>query len=274
MTFPARHTLVPPMLPEPDRYKQARRLGFWGLLARWEAVVHEPWLVPLLDTEWAERQHRSLERRLAQAHLGPFKPMADFQWDWPTKLDRTLVEELLTCQFVREATNGLIIGPNGIGKTMIGINLAHQAILAGFTVGFTTASAMLNDLAAQEGMYSFRRRVARYVRPQLLVIDEVGSLSYDNRHADLLFEVINQRYQKRSTVVTTNKPFHEWNAIFPTAACIVTLLDRLTHCAEIVTIEGQSFRLKETNELAAQRAAQRAQSRLVKGAKQRLLAIP
>ena len=275
MTFAPRLPLVPTDMPQPDRYKLARRMGFWSLVARWEELVNEPWLAPLLDAERAERQHRSLERRLAQAHLGPFKPMADFEWDWPTRLDRALLDDLFTLQFVRESINALVIGGNGLGKTMIGLNLAHQAILQGFTVVFTTASDMLNDLAAQEGVFSFRRRLARYVRPQLLVIDEVGSLSYNNRHADLLFEVVTQRYQKRAIVLTANKPFAQWSEIFPNAACVVTLIDRLVHRAEILTLEGESFRLKETNELAARRAAQRAQAKPAKGAKLRLpLAVP
>jgi DNA replication protein DnaC len=255
-----------------DRLAQARRLSFWGLVARWDAVAHEPWLPPLLEYELAARQHRSLERRLAHAKLGTFKALADFQWDWPTKVDRDLVTELFTFQFVRDAANVVLVGANGLGKTLIAQNLAYQAILQGMTVGFTTASAMLNDLAAQDGTLSFQRRLARYTRPQLLVIDEIGYLSYDHRYADLLFEVVTQRYQTRSTVVTTNKPFDEWPTVFPNAACVVTLIDRLIHRAEIVALEGASFRLKEANERAERRAKRRKppQDPPATGAKRRL----
>jgi len=159
-----------------DRLAHARRLGFWGLVSRWDEVSGEPWLLPLLDSELAARQHRSLERRLAHAKLGTFKSMADFQWHWPTKIDRDLLAELFTFQFVRDAANVILVGANGLGKTLIAQNLAYQAILQGMTVGFTTASAMLNDLAAQDGTLSFQRRLARYTRPQLLVIDEIGYL--------------------------------------------------------------------------------------------------
>jgi DNA replication protein DnaC len=239
---------------QPELYQQARRLWLFGLLKRWEDVVQEPWLKPLLDHEMEERRQRGLQRRIRNAKLGDFKPMADFQWDWPARVDRQLLDEIFTFQFVADAANVVLVGANGLGKTMIAQNLAHQAVLRGLNVIFTTASALLNDLAAQEGTTALARRLRYYCNPHLLVIDEVGYLSYDNRHADLLFEVVNQRYRKRALVLTTNKPFGEWADIFPNAASVVTLIDRLVHRAEIVQLEGESFRLKEANERAARRA--------------------
>lgn len=242
---------------QPELYQQARQMGFYGLLTHWDDVVEQPWLPPLLAMETEERRHRGLQRRIRRARIGTFKPMTDFCWDWPARLDRILVEELFTFQFLTDATNVVLVGANGLGKTMIAQNLAYQAALKGVTTCFTTASAMLNDLAAQDGATALRRRLQHYSRPKLLIIDEVGYLSYDNRHADLLYEVVTQRYQQRSIAITTNKPFAEWNEVFPNAACVVTLIDRLVHKAEIVHIEGESFRLKEANERAAQRAEAR-----------------
>ena len=112
---------------------------------------------------------------------------------------------------------------------------------------------MLNELASQDSTSSLQRRLRRYVNPTLLVVDEVGYLSYDNRHADLLFEVVSQRYGHRSIVLTTNKPFIEWTDVFPNAACVVTMIDRLLHKAEIAEIDAESYRLKEAKERAAQR---------------------
>jgi len=103
-----------------------------------------------------------------------------------------------------------------------------------------------------------RRRLALYARPRLLLIDEIGYLSYSNRHADLLFEIVSRRYQEKSTLVTTNRAFAEWGEVFPNAACVVSLVDRLVHNAEIVQIEGESYRLKEARERSEQRRKQRA----------------
>lgn len=236
-----------------------RRRGLHGLLARGEEVRHLEWLPRLVDYEQAERQRRSLARRLRFARLGAFKPLCDFDWQWPKKIDRLAIEELTALEFLTEAANVVLIGPNGTGKTMIAQNLAHAALLAGHRVRFTTASAMLNDLAAQDSAAAVPRRLRHYCRPALLAIDELGYLSYDARYADLLFEVVTRRYQQRSTRLTTNKPFSEWNQVFPNAACVVTIIDRLVHKAEILTIEGDSYRLKEARERAAHKTKARKQ---------------
>lgn len=239
----------------------ARRLGYYGLVANWADFGAEPWVPLLLDREDQERQHRSLERRIRHARLGAFKPVADFDWTWPKQIDRDTVRDLFSFQFIGETANVVLAGPNGVGKTMIAQNLAQQALLHGYTVRFTPGSAMLNDLAAQDGARALERRLKHYCQPQLLVCDEVGYFSYSNRHADLLFEVVNRRYQKLPIVITTNKPFDEWNTVFPNAACVVALIDRLVHRAEIVTIAGDSYRLKEANDRAAAKAAARTRAR-------------
>jgi DNA replication protein DnaC len=239
-----------PTLNEDEAREQARRLGLYGVLAHWDQVHDQPWLPNLLDLERTERQRRSLERRIHNACLGSFKPMTEFDWSWPRKIPRASIEELFLFEFLEEPANVVFIGPNGVGKTMIAKNLAYQAVLRGHTARFTTGSDMLNDLAGQHTEASFLRRLRRYTSPSLLAVDEVGYLSYDTRHADLFFEVVTRRYEQRSTVVTTNKPFAEWNTIFPSAGCVVTLVDRLIHRAEILPIQGESYRLKEATERA------------------------
>lgn len=245
--------------------QRLRQLGLYGLLARAETLMHEPWFTRVLEIEETERACRSLKRRLDDARLGAFKPIADFDWDWPTKCDRSLVEELFSLAFIEEAANVVFIGSNGLGKTMLLKNLAHQAILHGHTARYTLASDMLHDLAAQDSTTALARRLHRYTSPTILVIDEVGYLSYDARYADLLFEVVTRRYQTRPILLTTNKVFGEWNQVFPNAACVVTLIDRLVHCAEIVALEGESYRLKEAKE----RAERKAKSRTPTARKQR-----
>jgi DNA replication protein DnaC len=245
---------TPTKTPTTDELRgRVKALGLWGLLARFDELALQPWVPTLIELEEAERKKRSLERRIANARIGAFKPMADFDWRWPLKIDRELIDELFTLQFLHEAANVVLLGPNGNGKTMIAKNLAYQALLRGATVRFTSASAMLNELTSQDSSSGLQRRLKRYVNPTLLVVDEVGYLSYDNRHADLLFEVVSRRYGHQSIVLTTNKPFSEWTDVFPNAACVVTMIDRLLHKAEIVEIAAESYRLKEAKERAARR---------------------
>jgi DNA replication protein DnaC len=243
-------------------HEQAVALRLHGLLAHWSEVMGqaEParWVTQWLGWEAHERGRRSLERRLREAHIGRFKPLADFEWDWPTQCDRAVVEELMTLQFLADASNVVLVGPNGVGKTMCAANIGYQAVLAGHTALFTTAGQLLGDLAALDSDSTLRRRLRHYAAPDILLIDEVGYLSYSNRHADLLFELVSRRYQHKSTVVTTNRAFAEWGEVFPNAACVVSLIDRLMHRAEVVRIEGESYRKKEAEERLAARAKQRA----------------
>lgn len=243
--------------------EQLRRLGLWGLLARFDEIAAEPWLPLVIKYEEAERHHRGLRRRLGAAKLPAFKSIADFDWSWPEKVERELIDDLFNFKFVADGANVLFIGPNGIGKTMLAINLTYQAVVHGNTARFTTASDMLNDLAAQDTDASLTRRLRRYCQPAVLCIDEVGYLSYDARYADLLFEVVTRRYNDcRPIVLTTNKAFTSWTEVFPNAACVVTLVDRLIHRAEVVNLKGDSYRLKEAKERAEKRIGKRKRRKL------------
>lgn len=242
---------------EPQRAR-AQALGLVGLVDHWDAYRDVPWLPDLLAAEEAARSKRSLERRIAGAHIGRFKPMSDFDWTWPKDLDRPAVEELFQFRFVEEAANVVLVGPNAVGKTMICRNLTYEAVKRGFSARFTTASAMLSDLASQEGARALSQAMRRYTRPRILVVDEVGYLSYGNRHADLFFEVVTRRYEERPVVISTNKPFAEWGEVFPGASCVVTLIDRLVHKSEIISITADSYRLKEAKERAQRKAKARA----------------
>lgn len=241
-----------------DLRSRAEALKLHGLIAHWSDIQAEPWLDPLLGWEEQERSRRGLERRLREARLGAFKPLADYDWAWPTKIDRALVEDLFRLDWLSPATNVMLVGPNGVGKSMIAKNLAYQALLTGISVRFLTASQLLNTLAEANGSLSLKRRLTAICQPQLLVLDELGYLSYDNRHADLLFEVVSRRYLERPLLVTTNKAFADWGEVFPSATCVVTLVDRLVHRCEVVPIEGESYRLKESKDLAKRRAQDRA----------------
>lgn len=234
-----------------DLRTRLRALGLLGLAARLDDVRAEPWLARVIAIEAEERQLRGLDRRMKNSRLGKFKPMADFDWTWPTKVDRKTIEALFLLGFMDQGANIVLVGPNGIGKTMIGKNLAHAAIKAGRTARFTTASAMLTELTAQDSTAALHRTFRRYTSPGVLVVDELGYIAYGNRHADMLFEVVNRRYEMgRSIIVTTNRAFTEWGELFPNATCVVPLVDRLVHHCEIVQIEAESYRLKEARERA------------------------
>jgi DNA replication protein DnaC len=244
--------------------EHASELRLHGLLAHWAEVMGQPeqarWVAQMLGWEAAERGRRSLERRLREAHLGRFKPLADFDWSWPRQCERSAIEELMTLDFLKDASNIVFVGPNGVGKTLCAANIGYQAVLAGHTALFITAGQLLGELAALDSDSALRRKLRQYAAPDLLVIDEVGYLSYSNRHADLLFELVSRRYQHKSTVVTTNRAFADWGEVFPNAACVVSLIDRLMHRAEVVRIDGDSYRAKEADERQAQRTAERAKA--------------
>ena len=243
---------------------RVRALGLHGLLAHWDEVADCDWLTTLIAWEEEEKRSRSLKRRLADARLGEFKPLADFNWDWPRRCDRMAIEDLMSLEFLKEHANVVLVGPNGVGKSTIAANIAHRAVLDGHTVRFATAASMLGELAAIDSDTMLQRKLRFYARQHLLVIDEVGYLSYSNRHADLLFNIVSSRSQQNSTIITTNRPFAEWSEAFPNAACLVALVDRLVHNAEIIAIDGDSYRRKEAAERQKQRSAERRRRREAK----------
>ncbi len=215
------------------------------LLAR--ATKHRWSATQLLEhtvaAEQADRARRGLERRLARSRLGRFTPMADFDWAWPKRLDRDAVEAALRLDFLAAARNVVLVASQGLGKTMIAQNIGYQAVLAGHSVLFVTAAQLLLDLGAQESARALDRRLRHYAtRTSVLVVDELGYLSFDSRNADLLFQVISRRHEKRSLVLTTNLHFSDWPSIFPNAGSAIALIDRLVHHADIIAIEGDSFR--------------------------------
>lgn len=149
-----------------------KTLGLFGLLTCWEQLADKPWIHEVLAIEERGRQKRSLERRLRNSRVSSFKPMTDFDWSWPKKIDREAIDEIFNLGFIKTGHNTVLIGPNGVGKTMILKNVAHQAVVRGHTVRFSTASDMLADLAAQESSPALARRLRRYTLPHLLCVEE------------------------------------------------------------------------------------------------------
>lgn len=220
----------------------------WGPIETLEHIV---------DVEEKDRARRGLERRMSRSRLEKFKPMSDFDWKWPTEIDRPLIESILSLDFLESARNVVLVAPTGLGKTMIAQNIAHRAILAGRTVLFLSAAQLLLDLNAQESGRALERRLRYYAKVGLLVLDELGFLAFDNRNADLLFQLVSRRYEKKSIVLTTNLAFAEWHTIFPSATCATALVERVVHHADIAKIDGESYRLRESEVDATNRRAAR-----------------
>ena len=257
-----------------DPINLAERLGELGLrfaadsladiLARAskKRLSHVQLLEHLCELEARDRAQRSLERRRLRSKIGRFRLMADFDWNWPTSIDRGAVESAVALDFLPEARNVILMASQGLGKTMIAQNIAHQAVQAGHSTLFITAAQLLLDLGSADSSRALDRRLRHYTGFRLLCIDELGYLSYDNRNADLLFQVISRRYEQKSIVLTTNLNFRDWHSIFPNATCTTALLDRIIHHADIIPIEGESYRRREAQARKAQaRKAPRATKR-------------
>jgi len=237
-----------------DLSRQLRQLGLQATAQELDDLIaratKQKWsplqlIEAISKSESADRASRNLERRLKQARLGRFKPIADFDWDWPQKIDRELVERALKLSLIEERRNLILMGANGLGKTCIAKNIAYAAITAGKSVIFRTASELISDLNGESSLQR-KRKLRLYSRVDLLCIDEVGYLAYDAGAADLLYEVIARRYEEGAMVLTTNRAFKEWNEVFPQATCIATMLDRLLHHADVIVVEGQSYRVRES----------------------------
>lgn len=205
-------------------------------------------LEELCALEVRERDTINLQRRGRVAAMGTFKDLARFDWNHPRKISRELFEQLGTTEFIREGHNVLIRGQSGVGKTTLAKNLGHLALAKGYQIRFTTLSALLVDLLRQDSIPGFQRRLRRYTRPHLLIIDELGYLPADAKAADALYHVLADRHERRSTLMTTNLAFKEWTTIFPNASCVTALVDRFAQRCHVMDIDADSWRAKEAGE--------------------------
>ena len=211
-----------------------------------ESWTHGRFLDHLVAGEVARRDDALVARRVKAARLPGIKTLDGFDWSWPKKINRAQVQHLFRLEFLPRQGNVILLGGVGVGKTHLAIALAHTACLQGKTALFTSAVDIVNALAAAQATGGIKREMARLLKPSLLVIDELGYLPIDKFGADGLFQVISQRYERGSTVITTNRAFKQWPEIFNNDSTLTAaLLDRLLHHDESVVIEGCSYRMRD-----------------------------
>ena len=207
---------------------------------------HVDYLTRLVQGEADRRQDRSRLQRIKNAHFPVIKTLDQFDFTWPGKINRLAVQNLFRLKFIEDKGNVILVGTVGLGKSHLATALGYAAADAGYTVRFTTAIDAINKLSAAQAAGRFASELRKYTRPELLVMDELGYLPIDQRGADLLFQIISQRYEQGALVLTANKVFKQWPSIFNNDATLTSaILDRVLHHAEVVAIEGKSYRMKD-----------------------------
>ena len=210
---------------------------------QWTPVQY---LARLIEGETQRRQDRQIVRRVAAARFPVLKTLDQFNWNWPKKVNQAQVQNLFRLAFLKDKTSVIFVGGVGLGKTHLATALGHTACLQGHPVLFTTAIEAINTLSAAQAQCRLKAELKKFLAPTLLILDELGYLPIDKIGADLLFQIIAGRYEKGSTVITTNQPYKNWARIFNNDATITSaVLDRLLHHAETVLLDGKSYRMKD-----------------------------
>ncbi len=207
---------------------------------------HQEYFEKLLKGETDLRWDNGINRRIRLARFPVIKTMDQFQWTWPKKINRPLVQQLCRLNFIEQKANVIFLGGVGLGKTHLATAIGYQACLKGYTVLFTTAIDVINTLTSEQAAGQLKKGLKKYLKPSLLILDELGYLPIDKHGADLLFQIISYRYEKGSILITSNRAYKQWPQIFNNDATLTSaILDRLLHHADTLVIEGKSFRMKE-----------------------------
>jgi DNA replication protein DnaC len=238
-----------------DRLREnLKQLGLHKILQIYEEYTRQAsqaeigyleYLDHLVGQEAAHRHERMVKYRIAAARLPFLKTLAQYDFSFPSRISKQKVLNLFDLSFVETKSNAIFLGPTGVGKTHLAVALAFAACEADISVRFTTAVGMVNHLNAALADGTFVRKARLYTRPRLLVIDELGYLPIDRKGADLIFQVVSGRYEQGSIVLTTNRPFRQWGGVMNQDNTLASaMIDRLGHHAEVVVIEGKSYRMK------------------------------
>ena len=211
---------------------------------------HHEYFEQLIKGETDLRWDNAIQRRIRMARFPVIKTLEQFQFNWPEKINQLQVKHLFRLEFIVEKANAMLLGGVGLGKTHLATAIGYEACLRGHSVLFTTAVDVINTLAAAQTTGQLKICLKKYLKPALLILDEIGYLPIDKRGADLLFQVISKRYEKGAILITSNRAYKDWPAIFNNDATLTSaMLDRLLHHADTVVIEGKSYRMKERVEM-------------------------
>ena len=209
--------------------------------------THIDYLKELITGEAELKRERSIQRRIRMARFPQIKTLEQFKWTWPKKISKAHVQSLFQLKFIEEKANVIFLGGVGLGKTHLAAALGYAACLKSHSVLFATAINVINSLSVAQNAGRLKDELKKYCRPVILILDELGYMPIDNAGANLLFQIISERYERGSTIITTNKAFKEWPDIFNNDFTLASaILDRILHHAETVLVEGKSFRMKDT----------------------------
>lgn len=221
-----------------------------------EGVDHVRYLLRLVELELIERERRTVERRIREAKFPAVKSLDSFNFLALPSLNKPLVLELARSEYVVRRENIIALGNSGTGKTHIALGLGLAACQRGLSVGFVTAAALVHELIEARDEKRLLRLQRQLAGHKLLIIDELGYVPLSQTGAELLFEVFSQRYERGSTIVTSNLPFDEWTSVFGSERLTGALLDRLTHHVHILEMNGESYRLAQSRKRGRQEKAQ------------------
>lgn len=238
-----------------DRVLEHSRRLYLGLLAaRLDQVLDEAgresptyldFLDRVLSDEIASKGDKRVRMGIQIAHFPVQKTLEEFDFAAQPSVDRRLIQDLATGRFVANATNVLLFGPPGVGKTHLAIGIGRACVQAGYSVLFTTATELIAALDKAQSEGRFAERLAHYAKPKLLIIDELGYLPFEKSAAHLLFQLVVKRYERTATLITTNQLVTQWGTVFGDEMMAAAMLDRLLHHSQTLVIQGDSYRMRE-----------------------------